>query len=79
MPLKKFIQKLKVWFKKIFLFWHKEKEELISKPFGKWVKVRLGWGEGVNVEIIKENAKTFIVRLPDGHIIKRHKVKHVIT
>jgi hypothetical protein len=26
--------------------------------------------------VLKENAKTRIVRLPDGNIVKRHKVKH---
>ena len=30
----------------------------------------------VSVEVIKENAKTWIVRLPDGNVIKRHKIKH---
>jgi len=29
-------------------------------------------------EVIKENAKTLIVRLPDGNVVKRHKVKHVV-
>ena len=28
--------------------------------------------------LVKENAKTVIVRLPDGNIIKRHKVKHEV-
>lgn len=32
--------------------------------------------ETVSAEVIKENAKTFIVRLSDGNIIKRHKIKH---
>ena len=29
-------------------------------------------------KLIKENAKTVIIRLPDGNIIKRHKVKHEV-
>lgn len=28
-------------------------------------------------EVVKENKKTFIVRLPDGNVIKRHKEKHL--
>lgn len=26
--------------------------------------------------VIRENAKTRIVRLPDGNVVKRHKRKH---
>ena len=29
-----------------------------------------------HAEVIKENAKTWIVRLADGKIVKRHKIKH---
>jgi hypothetical protein len=32
--------------------------------------------EPTSVEVLKENPKTYIVRLPDGNVIKRHKVKH---
>lgn len=32
--------------------------------------------EPTSVEVIKKNAKTYIVRLPDGNVIKRHKIKH---
>lgn len=35
-------------------------------------------GPSQMAEILKENAKTYIVRLPDGKVIKRHKIKHVI-
>ena len=28
-------------------------------------------------EVLKENKKTYIVRLPDGNVIKRHKDKHL--
>lgn len=31
----------------------------------------------MEVEVVRENSKTFLVRLPDGNIIKRHKKKHV--
>jgi hypothetical protein len=30
----------------------------------------------LSAKVIKENPKTYIVQLPDGNIIKRHKVKH---
>lgn len=30
----------------------------------------------IDAPVTKENAKTVIVRLPDGRQIKRHKVKH---
>jgi hypothetical protein len=29
-------------------------------------------------EVIKTNHLTVIVRLPDGNVIKRHKVKHAV-
>jgi hypothetical protein len=29
-----------------------------------------------SAEVLKENSKTWIVRLPDGNVVKRHKVKH---
>jgi hypothetical protein len=32
--------------------------------------------ESISVEVLKENPKTYIVRLPDENVIKRHKVKH---
>jgi|NOAtaT_7_FD_contig_31_8903004_length_977_multi_12_in_0_out_0_1 hypothetical protein len=32
----------------------------------------------LEAEVLKNNAKTVIVRLPDGNIVKRHKTKHVI-
>jgi hypothetical protein len=41
------------------------------------IKVKTNKGE-MNAEVIKSNAKTVIVRLPDGNVIKRHKAKHVI-
>ena len=41
------------------------------------IKVKTNKGK-MNAEVIKNNAKTVIVRLPDGNVIKRHKEKHVI-
>jgi hypothetical protein len=32
--------------------------------------------ESTSVEVLKENPKTYIVRLSDGNVIKRHKIKH---
>lgn len=29
-----------------------------------------------SAEVLRQNSKTWIVRLPDGNIVKRHKVKH---
>lgn len=34
------------------------------------------WYGVIEAPVTKENAKTIIVRLPDGKQIKRHKVKH---
>jgi hypothetical protein len=33
-------------------------------------------GKLVTVSLVQENAKTVWVRLPDGQVVKRHKVKH---
>jgi hypothetical protein len=30
----------------------------------------------LRAEVLKENSKTFWVKLPDGNVVKRHKVKH---
>ena len=52
-----------------------------QKPIGPKIKsavkrvIGLIQSKGV---LVKENAKTVIVRLPDGNIIKRHKVKHEV-
>lgn len=32
----------------------------------------------LQAEVLQNNTKTVIVRLPDGNIVKRHKTKHVI-
>lgn len=32
----------------------------------------------LKAEVLKENAHTFIVKFPDGNIVKRHKQKHVL-
>jgi len=32
----------------------------------------------VDVEVVSVNLKTLWVRLPDGNVIKRHKIKHVV-
>jgi hypothetical protein len=29
-----------------------------------------------SAKVIRENAKTWVVQLPDGNVVKRHKVKH---
>lgn len=39
------------------------------------IKVKTNKGV-LTAEVVQENAKTWIVRLPDGNIVKRHKVKH---
>lgn len=31
-----------------------------------------------DAQVLKQNQATVIVRLPDGNIIKRHKVKHAV-
>jgi hypothetical protein len=31
-----------------------------------------------DAELVRENHKTVWVRLPDGNVIKRHKVKHAV-
>jgi hypothetical protein len=31
-----------------------------------------------DAELVRENHKTVVVRLPDGNVIKRHKVKHAV-
>lgn len=41
------------------------------------IKVKVA-GSPTAVEILRDNAKTWVVRLPDGNIIKRHKVKHAV-
>lgn len=41
----------------------------------KRIQVKAG-GEVQNAEVLRENTKTWIVRLPDGNIVKRHKAKH---
>ena len=49
----------------------------IEKPINNLIRVQLKH-YSTTAELIKRNAKTLIVRLPDGHIIKRHIEKHVI-
>lgn len=41
------------------------------------IRVRTNKGEFV-AEVVKDNPKTFWVKLPDGHIIKRDKRRHVV-
>ena len=36
-------------------------------------------GKAVSAEVLKDNSKTFWVKLPDGNVIKRHKNKHTVT
>lgn len=43
----------------------------------KKIKVQL-IGKVVEAEVLKENALTYVVRLPDGNVIKRHKIKHIV-
>lgn len=33
----------------------------------------------LQAEVLTENTHTFIVRLPDGNIVKRHKKKHCVN
>jgi len=68
--------------RKFFLKFRKPKVRKVEPPLKveekpKYVRVRLG-NEIVLAEVIKENPKTYIVKLPDGHIIKRHREKHVL-
>lgn len=41
------------------------------------VIVKTSKGE-LRAEVLKNNSKTMIVRLPDGNVVKRHKVKHLV-
>jgi len=42
-------------------------------------KVKVMVGTRVETcEVVEENNMTLWVRLPDGNVIKRHKVKHVV-
>lgn len=59
---KKIIAWFKIWLWKFFL--------------QNQVRIRLS-GQIVSAELLTENPKTIWVRLFDGHIIKRHKIKHV--
>ena len=46
-------------------------------PTMKTVTVRTNQGE-LEATLVRENAKTIWVRLPDGNEIKRHKAKHLV-
>lgn len=35
-------------------------------------------GRVVDVDVVKVNHYTLWVRLPDGNVIKRHKIKHAV-
>ena len=55
-------------------------DNIPEKPlniFANLVRVKLKHYSTI-AELLKRNAKTIIVRLPDGHIIKRHIEKHVV-
>ena len=39
------------------------------------VHVNVG-GKRIKADVVKQNPLTVLARLPDGNIIKRHKVKH---
>jgi hypothetical protein len=41
------------------------------------IKVKTNKGI-MTATVLKENAKTWVVQLPDRHIVKRHKVKHAV-
>lgn len=41
----------------------------------KHIEVKTNKGT-MRAEVIRENPKTWIVKLPDGNIVKRHKTKH---
>lgn len=53
-------------------------EPVIQKPIIKYAWIKLS-GRIFNAELVRENIKTIWVRLADGNIIKRHKVRHVIS
>lgn len=36
-------------------------------------------GERQKAPVVKNNSKTVLVRLPDGNVIKRHKVRHMVS
>ena len=50
----------------------------MSEAIPVMLRVRVGI-RIVNVRLVKNNEKTVWVELPDGNIIKRHKVKHVVV
>jgi hypothetical protein len=40
-------------------------------------RIKVKTNQGIkDAEVVRENAKTYIVQLSDGNIIKRHKIKH---
>ena len=41
------------------------------------MKIDITTNKGIqSAEVLSENPKTWVVRLPDGNVVKRHKVKH---
>lgn len=42
-----------------------------------FIEVKTSKGN-LRAEVVKENNRTLWVKLPDGNVIKRHKVKHAV-
>lgn len=74
------IKRIFAWLKRMLSFWRKKKEEPGPKPApgNSLVKIRLS-NQITIAELVQNNIKTIWVRLLDGHIIKRHKIKHVVN
>lgn len=51
---------------------------LKNEVMGNTVKVKLQ-GKTVDAVIVSGNRKTVWVRLPDGNVIKRHRLKHIMS
>lgn len=41
------------------------------------MKIEIKTNKGIQTaEVLSETSKNWVVRLPDGNVVKRHKVKH---
>ena len=69
--------KIRNLFRRIFGIGKYNADTHEQKPINSLVRVKLKHYSTI-AELLKRNAKTIIVRLPDGHIIKRHIEKHVV-
>ncbi len=44
-----------------------------------FIKVKTHRSGVLKAEVIRENDSSWIVRLPDGNIVRRHKIKHIVN